>query len=214
MCTPLNDNLHPIQGLYVITDTNLLTHDNLINSVRKALEGGAKVVQFRDKISSPEEKLKSAKALQKLCKSYQACFIVNDDIELAKTVKADGVHIGKEDEDISKARKQLGKEAIIGVSCYNDLERAKTMQKLEANYVAFGRFFVSKTKPNAPQANMDTLAKAKQHLNIPIVAIGGITKDNAQSLIDAGADSIAVIQGVFAQEDIQTASLELQNLFD
>jgi len=202
-----------IHGLYVITDTKLMNEENIIAKVSQALKGGAKIVQYRDKVNSKQTKLKLATQLQQLCKSYQAWFIVNNDIHLAKEVNADGVHIGKDDDDIYKARQLLGDNAIIGVSCYNDLNRALQMQDLGANYVAFGRFFNSKTKPNAPQAALTTLHQAKQSLHIPIVAIGGVTADNAQSLIDSGADSVAVIQGVFAAKDIQAESQKIQNLF-
>ena len=213
---PSSDSHHTskfIHGLYVITDTKLMNEKNIIAKVSLALKGGAKIVQYRDKVNSEQTKLKLATQLQQLCKSYQAWFIVNDDIHLAKEVNADGVHIGKDDDDIHKARQLLGDNAIIGVSCYNDLNRALQMQDLGANYVAFGRFFNSKTKPNAPQAEIETLHQAKQSLHIPIVAIGGVTADNAQSLIDSGADSVAVIQGVFAAQDIQAESKKLQNLF-
>ncbi|BCN93686.1 thiamine-phosphate synthase [Thiomicrorhabdus immobilis] len=206
-------NPSKISGLYVITDTNLMDESNLIEKVRLSLKGGAKIVQFRDKVSNQNTKLNLAKQLKQLCQSYQAWFIINDDIQLAKQIAADGVHIGKDDQDIIQARKQLGDKAIIGVSCYNDLERASQMQALGASYVAFGRFFPSKTKPDAPQADLATLQKAKTSLTIPIVAIGGITAHNAQSLIDAGADSVAVIQGVFASENIQSQSQQIQDLF-
>ena len=213
---PSSDSLHTskiIHGLYVITDTKLMNEENIITKVTKALKGGAKIVQYRDKVNSEQTKLRLATQLQKLCKSYQAWFIVNDDIHLAQKVNADGVHIGKDDSDINKARQLLGDNAIIGVSCYNDLQRAKAMQNLGADYVAFGRFFNSKTKPNAPQAELTTLQNAKQSLHIPIVVIGGITAKNAQTLIDSGADSVAVIQGVFAAKDIQAESKKIQLLF-
>jgi len=205
--------IKPVAGLYVITDTQLMNQHNLIKMVEEALKGGAKWVQFRDKISDKSTKIELASRLKQLCQNYQAWLIINDDIQLAKNVNAHGVHIGKDDADISIARKILGPQAIIGVSCYNDLNLAKKMQTLGANYIAFGRFFASKTKPNAPQANIETLTLAKQQLNIPIVAIGGITTNNAQQLIDAGADSLAVIQGVFAQPNIQEQSHAIQNLF-
>ncbi|GAB6069949.1 thiamine phosphate synthase [Thiomicrorhabdus hydrogeniphila] len=208
-----SNSMTPIAGLYVITDTQLMNHHTLINMVEQALKGGAKWVQFRDKTSDIATKTKLASLLKTLCENYQAWLIINDDIQLAKNVNAHGVHIGKDDADISIARKILGPQAIIGVSCYNDLNRAKKMQNFGANYVAFGRFFASKTKPNAPQANIETLTLAKQQLNIPIVAIGGIHANNAQQLINAGADSLAVIQGVFAQQNIQQQSHAIQNLF-
>lgn len=206
--TPAN-----LSGLYVITDTHLMNEQNLIEKVQLSLEGGAKIVQFRDKINNSATKLSLAKQLKALCQSYQAWLIINDDIQLAKQANADGVHIGKDDADIVTAKQQLGNNAIIGVSCYNDLARAKQMQDLGASYVAFGRFFPSKTKPSAPQAEITTLQKAKQSLHIPTVAIGGITANNAQTLIDSGADSVAVIQGVFAAKDIQAESQKIQQLF-
>lgn len=213
---PSSDSLHTsklIHGLYVITDTKLMNEENIIAKVSQALKGGAKIVQYRDKVNSEQTKLRLATQLKQLCESYQAWFIVNDDIHLAQKVNADGVHIGKDDSDIHKARQLLGDNAIIGVSCYNDLQRAKAMQNLGADYVAFGRFFDSKTKPHAPQAELTTLQNAKQSLHIPIVVIGGITAKNAQTLIDFGADSVAVIQGVFAAKDIQAESKKIQLLF-
>jgi len=205
---------HPIAGLYVITDTQLMTHSNLISKVEQALKGGAQLVQFRDKTSDKASKTKLARKLKILCENYQAWFIINDDIHLAKDVQAHGVHIGKDDTDITLARELLGPKAIIGVSCYNDLARAIQMQNLGANYVAFGRFFTSKTKPNAPQANIETLTLAKQKLSIPIVAIGGINAQNSKLLIDAGADSLAVIQGIFSHSDIQERSQAIQSQFN
>ncbi|MEA1989272.1 MAG: thiamine phosphate synthase [Pseudomonadota bacterium] len=213
---PSSDSLHTnkfFHGLYVITDTNLMTEENIGAKVEQALQGGTKIVQYRDKVNSEQTKLRLATQLQQICKSYQAWFIVNDDIHLAQKVNADGVHIGKDDDDIHKARELLGDNAIIGVSCYNDLNRALQMQDLGADYVAFGRYFNSKTKPNAPQAELTTLHQAKQSLHIPLVAIGGITADNVKTLIDSGADSVAVIQGVFAAKDIQAESKKIQQLF-
>lgn len=198
-----------IQGLYVITDSTLSPGLQLLDDVAAALKGGANIVQYRDKVSSDLDKLANAKYLQALCQQHQATFIINDDIELAKMIGADGVHIGKNDTDLHTARQQLGQQAIIGVSCYNDLDRAKTMRAQGADYVAFGRFFPSKTKPDAPQAEIDTLIQAKQQLDCPIVAIGGITADNAETLLEAGADALAVIQGVFVQPDIQFATQTL-----
>lgn len=209
-----HSTLSKISGLYVITDTNLMDQVNIVQKVEQAVQGGAKIVQFRDKISSFEIKLNLAKKLKTLCQKNNTLFIINDDIQLAKQVKADGVHIGKEDDDILEAKKQLGESAVIGVSCYNDIQRAQKMQNLGATYVAFGRFFPSKTKPHAPPADLSTIQQAKKQLKIPVVTIGGIDHSNAKTLIDAGADSIAVIQGVFAENDIHSAAKQLQNLFE
>ena len=202
-----------LRGLYVITDPALSTPETLIKDVTFALKGGAKMVQFRDKTSAYEVQLQLAQQLKMLCKSYQAWLIINDDIQLAKAAQADGVHIGKNDADIQSARSLLGEKAIIGVSCYNDIHRAQEMQSLGANYVAFGRFFPSETKPNAPQADLQTLIQAKQDLSIPVVAIGGINRHNAAQLIATGVDCLAVIHGVFGQADIQQAAQAIRQQF-
>lgn len=185
----------------------------MVDHVRQALEGGARIIQYRDKISPFEQQVIFAKQLKKLCENHQAWLIINDSIELSIACQADGIHLGKDDCALDQARARLGEQAIIGVSCYNDLTRAQQLQRAGANYVAFGRFFPSCTKPNAPQANIATLHQAKQQLQIPIVAIGGITQANGQELIDAGADSLAVIQGVFAQPDIRQAAHDISRLF-
>ncbi|MDA3808556.1 MAG: thiamine phosphate synthase, partial [Thiomicrorhabdus sp.] len=153
-----------LRGLYIITDPALSTPETLIENVTSALKGGAKIVQFRDKTSVYAIQFQLAQQLKTLCESYQAWLIINDDIQLAKDVQAHGVHIGKNDADIQSARLLLGADAIIGVTCYNDLQRAQQMQDLGADYVAFGRFFPSETKPLAPQANLQTLIQAKQAL--------------------------------------------------
>lgn len=200
-------------GLYVITDPSLSKPDTIINDVTEALKGGAKIVQFRDKTSSFDIQLAISKQLKELCDQYQAKLIINDSVELAKQSQAQGIHIGKNDSDIQAVRQSLGEEIIIGVSCYNDINLALTMQNLGADYVAFGRFFPSLTKPKAPQADIQTLTEAKKVLSIPIVAIGGIDSTNANKLISAGADSVAVIQGVFAQPNIEAAAAKINKLF-
>lgn len=202
-----------LSGLYAITDPHLSPGLVVVEHVRQAIEGGARIIQYRDKTRHFEQQLKIAKQLKIMCQRKQAWFIINDSIELALACEADGIHLGKDDGTIQAARATLGTQAIIGVSCYNDLERAEKMQDLGVNYVAFGRFFASNTKPNAPQAQIETLQHAKQKLNIPVVAIGGITKANAHHLIAAGADSVAVIQGVFAQPDIRLAANDISQLF-
>lgn len=203
----------PLKGLYVITDPNLSSPNNIVDHVTSALKGGAKIVQFRDKTSDFSTQLTIAKQLKTLCDQYQAWFIINDNIELAQQSQAHGVHIGKNDSDLQSARNILGAKAIIGVSCYNDLSLALKMQNMGADYVAFGRFFPSSTKPNAPQADLQTLVEAKHSLSIPIVAIGGIDTHNANQLLATDVDSLAVIQGVFAQDDIQSAARQISRQF-
>ncbi|MCP3851148.1 MAG: thiamine phosphate synthase [Gammaproteobacteria bacterium] len=200
---------HKIQGLYAITAPELISSERLVFSVEQAILGGTQILQYRNKQASESEKLHQASQISQLCRQHQVCFIINDDPQLAKAVNADGVHVGKEDGKIADARSLLGDQAIIGVSCYNRLDNAESAIAQGADYVAFGRFFPSKTKPNALQADLKLLEQAHQQLNVPIVAIGGIKRDNAQELIKRGADSIAVINELFhdEQEICSTARL-------
>lgn len=202
-----------IRGLYAITDPHLSPGLVVLDHVRQALEGGARIVQYRDKSSPFDQQMAIAHQLKTLCDQYQAWLIINDSIELAKLSHAHGLHIGQQDSDLQQARAQLGPNAIIGVSCYNDLSRAQQVQAQGANYVAFGRFFDSKTKPHAPPADLATLTQARKQLQLPIVAIGGIDKNNAPGLLQAGADSVAVIQGLFAQTNIRQAATDIAGLF-
>lgn len=202
-----------LHGLYVITDPELCK-DNLLQQAEQALRGGAKILQYRNKRASEQQKREEATALQLLCKTYHCIFIINDDVDLAKTVNADGVHIGQSDAALLHARQVLGPDKIIGVSCNNQLEWALTAQQHGADYIAFGRFFASSTKPEAPPAAITLLKEGHARLHIPIVAIGGVTQENASELIEAGADMIAVIHGVFGQPDPQQAAAHLQALFD
>ncbi|MCK5809482.1 MAG: thiamine phosphate synthase [Cocleimonas sp.] len=188
-----------MKGLYAITESD---SNNLLKNVTLALQGGVRILQYRNKNADTAQQVIEASALASLCKEYNVCFIINDNIQLAKQVKADGVHLGRDDGSIDEARAVLGDDAIIGVTCYQDIERALEAEKLGANYVAFGRFFASPTKPNAPQANIELLQQARQQLSLPICCIGGITVQNADRLIENGADMIAVISSLFATEDI------------
>jgi thiamine-phosphate pyrophosphorylase len=201
----------PLRGLYAITQTKNKTTDIIINEVIAAIKGGAVVVQFRDK--EPLDAIYLADQLVKVCHEYKVPLLINDDIELAIKVGADGVHIGREDGAISEARDRLGADAIIGVSCYNFVEQAFDAQEQGATYVAFGRFFPSSSKPLAAPAELDTLRKAKFLLDIPIVAIGGILPENGGPLLTAGADLLAVIGGLFETQPEQSARA-YQALFD
>lgn len=204
-------NPFPPAGLYAITSENHPSPAQLAVSVRAALQGGAKVIQYRAKTSL--NRVEEARLLLAECQAFQAPLIINDDVELAVLIQADGVHLGKEDGLVSEARTRLGPQAIIGVSCYDSLERAEQAQALGATYVAFGRFFPSASKPNAPCAHLETLANAKRSIHLPLVAIGGITPDNGAALIQAGADLLAVIDGVFGQPDPEAAALAFKPLF-
>lgn len=204
--------MHNLHGLYVITDPKLCG-ENIIQKVNDAILGGAQVIQYRNKITDKQHQRTEAAALQSLCKQHDRLFIINDDIALAIETNADGVHLGQTDSNIIKARKQLGTEKIIGITCHSDLSLAINAQTQTADYVAFGRFYPSKTKPTAPPADIEILQQAKSQLQIPIVAIGGIRVENAPALINAGADMLAVIDAVFSKENTQLAASEFKSLF-
>ena len=196
-----------LKGLYAITDENLIPEQHFNQAIESALQGGAKIIQYRDKSNDQNKRLRQAKALRLLCRQYKSLCIINDDIELAKIVDADGVHLGKDDSSLAKAREALGDEAVIGVSCYNDLTLAINAEKDTADYVAFGAIFSSTTKPDATIASLDIISQAKRQLSIPVCTIGGITEDNLQQVVQHGADMSAVISSLFSSSDIlQTAS--------
>ncbi len=202
-----------VAGLYAIADTSLIAADRLADAVVAALRGGARVVQLRAKGGAAKQHRHAAQALAELCRAQAVPFIVNDDPRLAVAVGADGVHLGREDTDIAAARRIVGATALIGVSCYNRLDAALAAEKAGANYIAFGSFFASVTKPQAVHAPIELLTAARAQLHVPIVAIGGITPANGAALITAGADALAVISGVFAQRDIEAAARKYAALF-
>jgi len=191
----------PLSGLYAITDPCLMG-DDLIIKAEQAISGGINILQYRNKTASNTQQRDEAQVLAKLCKNNGVLFIINDNIELATEVNADGVHIGQQDSDIQSARNKLGDEKIIGVTCNNKIENAIVAQQQGANYVAFGRFFKSSTKPSAPAAQTSLLKDIKQSISIPIVAIGGITHSNIIQLLHYDIDMFAVIESVFGQNDI------------
>ena len=200
-------------GLYAITDSQLIPAAKLTDQVAAAIRGGAAMIQYRDKTSDREQRRQQAAALALLCHDHAIPLIINDDIELAAAVGASGVHLGKSDDTVRSARKVLGADAIIGVSCYNEFERAVEATTEGADYVAFGRFFASQSKPDAVTAGPELLPRARQSLGIPVVAIGGITPDNGQPLIIAGAHLLAAIHGVFGQADVQASARRYAELF-
>ncbi len=190
-----------IKGLYAITPDELNTA-RLLDKSRSVLQGGATVLQYRNKLAAADLQLAQATALRNLTREFGAIFIVNDDALLAQQVAADGVHLGGADGTIAAARALLGSDKMIGVSCYNRLDLARRAVQEGANYVAFGAFFASTIKPHAPVASVALLQQARRAIAVPIVAIGGITLENGASLIAAGADALAVISAVFAAPDI------------
>ena len=199
----------PRCGLYAITDG---PRADLLAACDAALRGGAALLQYRDKSADRVRRHDEASALAALCARHGVPLIVNDDVELAVAVDAAGVHLGEDDVDIAVARACLGERAIIGVSCYDSLERAQTLAREGADYLAFGAFFPSPTKPTARHATPGLLRAAKP-LGLPLVAIGGITPDNAPGLIAAGADFVAAISGVFGAADPATATRRYATLF-
>ncbi|HEY0721775.1 MAG TPA: thiamine phosphate synthase [Gammaproteobacteria bacterium] len=201
------------RGLYAITDSKLIAPDQLIEAVALAIQGGAMMIQYRNKAGDESQRQWEAQDLVNLCRPLGVPLIINDDVKLAQLVRAHGVHLGKEDPHIAEARAALGPNAIIGVSCYNELERAIAAEQAGADYVAFGSFFPSTTKPKAVRAEPALLREAKQRLKIPVVAIGGITAENGAPLIAAGADLLAVITDVFGQCDIRAAAERIAHLF-
>lgn len=201
-----------MKGLYVITDEKLTPYDRILSMVEEALEGGAKLVQLRDKNNSDDFLLDYAVKIRDLCHRYESYFIINDRIQLALKSRADGVHVGEEDENIERVM-ELMKGKIVGVSCYGSVERAKEMEDLEASYVAFGSFYFSPTKPKSKIVPKDIVSQAKKELKIPICVIGGLTVERAKELIDLGADLVAVINDVWTAKDIKERCKEYSRLF-
>jgi len=182
-------------------------------AVREALLGGARTVQYREKTADSARRLQEALIIRDLCREFGATFIINDDVELAITTQADGVHIGREDGCCRDIRRQAGDELLVGVSCYDSLERAIEAQNGGADYVAFGSAYTSGTKPNAARAPLSLYRDAIVRLEIDVVAIGGIDSTNGRILVDAGCHSLAVIRSLFGAPDIRRQALAFADLF-
>jgi thiamine-phosphate pyrophosphorylase len=202
----------PVRGLYAITPEEADTR-RLLKRVEAALDHGATLIQYRNKSSNPTLRFEQAFALKLLCLPYGVPLIVNDDIELARAMQADGVHLGESDGDPAIVRAELGSDALIGVSCYASLERAQAAKSQGASYLAFGAFFQSPTKPEARLADPSILRDAKK-LGLPLVAIGGIRPDNVSTLRNAGADLIAVISGLWSARSPGEAARSYIDAFD
>lgn len=201
-----------INGLYAITPDEADT-DTLLAQVEAALQGGVQVLQYRNKAATPVLRREQAHALLPLCRKRGVPLILNDHLDLCIELDADGVHLGTEDGAIASARKRLSADKLIGASCYNRIELAAQAQELGADYVAFGACFDSGTKPAAVRAPLSLLTQAKQQIKLPIVAIGGITAENAPLAIAAGASAIAVIGALWKAPDIRQAAITFSNLF-
>lgn len=202
-----------LSGLYAITDQKLTPASSMVGQVEAALQGGAQLIQFRDKSQNQEQRLNLARQLRGLTRQHQALLIINDDVDLALRCDADGVHLGQEDTDLKEARRQLGADVIIGATCHGSMALAQKAIDDGASYLAFGRFFPSSTKPGAPPANLDSLSAFIQNSPLPTVAIGGITLNNAAPLLKAGFSMLAVVQDVFASADIRQQCQHYQRLF-
>jgi len=201
-----------ISGLYAVTPDIADTSD-LLTRTEAALAGGARLLQYRNKSASAALRLVQARALLALCWEYQVPLIINDHLDLARALDADGLHLGVEDGSLAAAREQLGPGKILGASCYDRIENAHEAVRRGADYVAFGSFFPSSVKPGAVRASLDLLREAKQRLTLPVVAIGGISAENAPQLIAAGADGVAVISALFDADDVKLAARRLSALF-
>lgn len=202
-----------MHGLYAVTP-DIADTQVLCRKVELALEGGARVLQYRNKHADAALRRVQAGALRELTRTFDIPLVVNDDAALAEEVDADGVHLGAADATVASARALLGARKIIGVSCYNQLSLACAAVVAGADYVAFGAFFPSGIKPQAVRADMELLRAARAELEVPIVAIGGITAQNGAALAAAGADALAVISALFDAPDIRAAAREFEKLFD
>ena len=203
----------PRCGLYAITSAADADPDRLAGRVRAAIDGGAAMIQYRAKNRTVRERHTAASLLLDVCRLRQVPLIVNDDPVLAADIGADGVHVGREDGDVRSVRRIVGDRCIVGVSCYDRFDLALAAADDGATYVAFGSFFSSPTKPHAVPAPMGLLSTAREELDIPVVAIGGVTARNGTALITAGASFLAAIGGVFGGGDVEQAARGYAALF-
>jgi thiamine-phosphate pyrophosphorylase len=199
--------------LYVITDAKLIPRQRFVETVEAALRGGAALVQLREKEAPRHEIVRLGRELLALTRRHGALLIINDHPSVAAEIGADGVHVGRDDPPVAEARALLGPQAIVGASCYGDVERAAAAERDGADYVAFGTPFPSPTKAKRTDISLDIFRQAKQRVKLPVFAIGGITLDNARQVLDAGADGLAVVSGVFGAPDVEAAARALAQLF-
>lgn len=195
--------------LYAVTDRHWLGKQTLFDQVKEALDGGATCIQLREKQLDEENFLKEAIEIQKLCKEYHVPFIVNDNVDIAKTMHADGIHVGQSDMEALDVRKELGKDVILGVSAQT-VEQAKKAEAHGADYLGVGAVFPTGSKDDADDVSHETLQAICEAVSIPVIAIGGITQDNVKELAGSGIVGIAVISAIFAQKDITQATKDLK----
>ena len=189
------------RGLYLVTEHRRLAFADLLSRTEVALSRGVSALQYRNKQADLRQRLEEAAQLRILCRRHDTLFIVNDDVELAIAAEADGVHLGRHDSACGAARERLGLDRIIGVSCYNDLERAERAVAAGADYIAFGAIYPTASKDGATPAELETIRIARGRFDIGIAAIGGITPENCGPVLDAGADLLAVIGSVYLADD-------------
>ena len=201
-----------MKGLYLVTpdwdDT-----DALIKATETALSVGVGLLQYRHKTANGELRLEQASALLKLCRQHNVPFIINDHIDLCITLDADGIHVGGTDASVAVVRTLIGKDKILGASCYGDFALAEQAQIAGASYVAFGGFYPSRVKKYEVSTPASIVSKAKSQLTLPVCVIGGMTPDNAKPLVKEGADMVAAISSVYSADDIATAVREFAHFF-
>lgn len=202
-----------LTGIYAITDDTLLPPDRLLAAASEAITAGIRTLQYRSKNTDAHLRLETARALQALCATHAIPLLINDDIELCAAIGAAGVHLGRQDAPLGDARALLGDEAIVGITCHASLEDALEAERRGASYVAFGRFFPSRTKPLAPPADLALLGAARAALNVPIVAIGGINTENGAAVLRAGADMLACVHALFGSEDVGRQTRAMVELY-
>jgi thiamine-phosphate pyrophosphorylase len=211
-----NTRHEQLRGLYIITDTHLIPRQRFAATVEAAVSNGARIVQLREKDAPPEEVARLGRELVAVTRRYGAVLLINDYPEVARDIGADGVHVGREDTSVAAARALLGPEAIIGASCYGDIDLAVTAEHAGADYVAFGTPFPSVTKPptstRRAERSLGIFRRAKQRVTVPVFAISGITLANAPEVIAAGADGLAVVSAVFGAPDVGAAARALAAL--
>lgn len=203
---------YPLRGLYAVTPDSADT-SRLLGLAEQVLAGKPALLQYRSKIADAALRRTQARALQRLCRAAAVPFIVNDELALALEIDADGAHLGRDDGSPAAARKALGAQRILGLTCYSDWSRATEGAEIGADYIAFGAMFPSATKPNAPPAPFDLISRAKRELRLPVAAIGGITLGNAAQVLAAGADLLAVVSDVFGAEDPAARAAAYRALF-
>jgi thiamine-phosphate pyrophosphorylase len=202
-----------MRGVYLVTpdwdDTQ-----QLLEITESALRGGAALVQYRHKTADPSLRREQAECLLALCRTYRRPFIINDHVDLCLALDADGIHVGGTDESVAQVRAAVGPEKIVGASCYGSLQLAQDAYRDGASYVAFGGFYPSRVKKYPVSTALDIVAQGKKNVPLPLVVIGGMTRDNAAPLVAQGADMVAVISSIYLAGNPETAAREFAALFD